>query len=34
MFVAVTTEENKKQFKAWGYYGDVWNELETQMDFK
>jgi hypothetical protein len=34
MFVGDTTEENKKPLKAWGYYGDVWNELKKKMDFK
>jgi hypothetical protein len=34
MFMIITREENKKPLEVNGYYGDIWNALEAQMDFK
>jgi hypothetical protein len=32
--MVITREENGKPLEVKGYYGDIWNELKTQMDFK
>jgi hypothetical protein len=32
--MVITREENKKPLEIKGRYGDIWNVLQTQLDFK